>query len=146
LARAEGGSGQAEALPLLTRRQEAIAASPRADAMVAGLVPRTPRAWALELAVGEEELLPLLAHLVRDGSLCRAPGDRFFDRVAVDELRERLVSLLRARGELDAAEWEALVGPGHRHAAPLLDLFDEEGLTAARGAHRVPGPAFPAEG
>jgi selenocysteine-specific elongation factor len=127
----------ADFVPILTQRQEAIAAHLRADAMMAGLEPPTPREWSEALGVPEEELRPVLAHLERDGSLVRAPGDLWFDRGAVDALREAVVSRLEGGGELATPDYKTLIGTSRKWAVPLMELFDAEHLTVRRGEARV---------
>jgi selenocysteine-specific elongation factor len=124
-------------VPRLTQRQEAIAAQLRADAMIAGLEPPTPRDWAASLGVDPAELREVLAHLERDGSLVRAPGDLWFDRVAVDELRAKVVAHLEAHGSLETPAYKDLIGTTRKYAVPLMELFDAERLTQRRGETRV---------
>jgi selenocysteine-specific elongation factor len=124
-------------VPILTREQEAVAAHVRATAMAAGLEPPTFAEWRAMFACSEPELRELLAHLERDGSLTRAPGDLWFDRVAVDELRERVAAHLRAHGALETAAYKDLIGTSRKYAVPLMELFDNEHLTLRRGETRV---------
>jgi len=121
----------------LSQREEAIAARLRADAMIAGLEPPTLRDWAREIGIDEKELRDVLSHLVREGSLVSAPGDFWFDRVAVDELRERVVETLRRVGSLDTNAYKELIGTTRKWAVPLMELFDAEHLTVRRGEARV---------
>ena len=124
-------------LPILTRDQEAVAAHVRATAMAAGLEPPTFAEWRAMFPCGEAELREILAHLERDGSLTRAPGELWFDRVAVDELRERVAAHLRACGSLDTTAYKELIGTSRKYAVPLMELFDNEHLTVRRGEVRV---------
>ncbi len=128
---------RADFVPRLTQRQEAIAARLRADAMIAGLEPPSLRDWASELGVETQELRDVLAHLERDGSLVRAPGDFWFDRVAVDELRERVIATLESAGSLETAAYKDLIGTTRKWAVPLMELFDAEHLTVRRGEARI---------
>jgi selenocysteine-specific elongation factor len=123
--------------PRLTQRQEAIAARLRADAMIRGLEPPTLRDWANELGTETQELRDVLAHLEREGSLIHAPGDFWFDRVAVDELRTRLVERLESAGSLDTTAYKDLIGTTRKWAVPLMELFDAEHLTIRRGEARI---------
>ena len=141
--RVEGEGGwvrAADFVPRLTQRQETLAARLRADAMIGGLEPPTLRGWQEELGVPEAELRDLLAHLEREGSLVRAPGDLWFDRGAVDELRARVVAHLDAHGSLETPTYKALIGTTRKYAMPLMELFDEERLTVRRGEARVLRP------
>jgi selenocysteine-specific elongation factor len=124
-------------VPRLTQRQEAIAAQVRSDAMIAGLEPPSPRDWEETLHVDADELRDVLAHLVRDGSLVHAPGDLWFDRVSVDELRAKVVAHLEANGALETPAYKELIGTTRKYAVPLMELFDTEHLTVRRGETRV---------
>ena len=124
----------------LTQSQELVAASVRADAMIAGLEPPTLREWADQLELATDALKDILAHLERDGSLIRAPGDLWFDRGAVDELRELVVVHLREHKQLDTSTYKNLIGTTRKYAVPLMELFDDEHITARRGEVRVLRP------
>lgn len=127
----------------LSREDELLAASIRAGAMIAGLTPPTVAEQCAEFGVTPERLRTLLAHLARDGSLLRAPGDLWFDRGAVEELRERVIDYLERHGEITPAAYKTLVGASRKFVVPLMELFDEEHLTRRRGELRVlrPGAA-----
>jgi selenocysteine-specific elongation factor len=124
-------------VPRLTQRQEALAASVRADAMMAGLEPPTFREWADELELPDDELRDVLAHLERDGSLTKAPGDFWFDKGAVDELRAKVRAHLETHGELPTPFYKDMIGATRKFAVPLMELFDTEHLTVRRGEARV---------
>ena len=124
-------------VPRLSQREEAIAARLRADAMVAGLEPPTLAEWSAELELPENELRPVLGHLVRDGSLVRAPGELWFDKGAVDELREKVIAHLTDEGELPTASYKDMIGTSRKYAVPLMELFDGEHLTMRKGEARV---------
>lgn len=132
----------------LSRQDEVLAASIRANAMIAGLTPPTVAEQCEEFGVTPERLQGLLAHLARDGSLLRAPGDLWFDRGAVEELRERVIEYLERHGEITPAAYKALVGASRKFVVPLMELFDEQHLTRRRGEVRVlrPGAARERDG
>ncbi|MCP3986587.1 MAG: selenocysteine-specific translation elongation factor [bacterium] len=123
--------------PRLTPQQEALAARLRADATTAALEPPTLAEWSTELDIQQDELRRVLAHLERDASLTRAPGELWFDRVAVDELREKVIAHLEVHGELPTPAYKELIGTTRKYAVPLMELFDAEHLTMRRGEGRV---------
>ncbi len=124
----------------LSRQDEVLAASIRANAMIAGLTPPTVAEQCAEFDVTPERMQGLLAHLERDGSLLRAPGDLWFDRGAVEELREKVIDYLERHGEITPAAYKALVGASRKFVVPLMELFDEQRLTRRRGELRVLRP------
>ncbi len=107
------------------------------EAREAALEPPSLRDWETRLGVGGEQLHNLLAHLERDGALVRAPGDLWFDRAAVDALREKVVAYLREHGRLETQDYKALIGTTRRTAVPLMELFDQEHLTVRSGDARI---------
>jgi selenocysteine-specific elongation factor len=114
-----------------------------AEARAAGLEPPAPREWCERLGIGMEKLRELLAHLEREGALVHAPGELWFDRAAVDALRERVIAHLRAHGRLATPAYKALIGTSRRTAVPLMELFDAEHVTARRGEERILRSAAP---
>jgi selenocysteine-specific elongation factor len=108
-----------------------------AEARLAGLEPPSPREWSERLQLPMEKLRDLLAHLEREGALVRAPGELWFDRAAVDGLRARVVRHLGEHGRLETPAYKALIGTSRRTAVPLMELFDEEHVTARRGEVRI---------
>ena len=112
-----------------------------AEARAAGLEPPALREWSERLGLGIEKLRDLLAHLEREGALVRAPGELWFDRAAVDALRERVVAHLREHGRLETPAYKALIGTSRRTAVPLMELFDEQHVTARRGEARILHPS-----
>jgi selenocysteine-specific elongation factor len=106
------------------------------QAQAAGLEPPSLRDWAERLGVNAERLRDLLAHLEREARLVRTRGDLWFDRAAVDALRERVVAHLRAHGQLETQAYKALIGTTRRTAVPLMEFFDAEHLTIRSGAVR----------
>jgi selenocysteine-specific elongation factor len=123
--------------PTLSPRERAVADRVRSDAASAGLEPPTPREWAEKIGVDAEQLRGVLAHLEREGALVRAPGDLWFDRAAVDELRQRVVAHLREHESLDTPAYKTLIGTTRKYAVPLMELFDAERLTMRAGEARI---------
>ena len=108
------------------------------DSAAAGLEPPALREWAESLGVSQNELRDLLAHLERNAKLVRAPGDLWFDRLAVEALEQRVTQHLLEHGEIDTPSYKALIGTTRRTAVPLMELFDDRQLTRRRGNVRVP--------
>jgi selenocysteine-specific elongation factor len=124
-------------VPTLSQREESVAARMRADAASAGLEPPTPREWAEKIGVDLDALRNVLAHLEREGSLVRTPGDLWFDRGAIDALRERIVAHLREHETLDTQTYKSLIGTTRKYAVPLMEFFDAEHLTIRAGEARI---------
>jgi len=123
--------------PTLSASDQALVARIAAEARSAGLEPPSLKDWEKRLGTDAANLLDLLAHLERAGQLVRAPGDLWFDHAAVDDLREKVVRELRARGRLETPDYKALIGTSRRTAVPLMELFDQEHLTVRSGEARI---------
>ncbi len=122
---------------VLADADRAVADAIRDGARGAGLRPPALDEWAAQLGRTPQQLRPLLAHLEREGVLVRAPGDLWFDRAAVDALRERVVAALRVHGGLDTPAYKDLIGTTRKHAVPLMEFFDGERTTLRVGNRRV---------
>jgi selenocysteine-specific elongation factor len=107
------------------------------EAREAGLDPPSPRDWADRLGLDAERFRDLVAHLERQQELIRAPGDLWFARGAVDDLRGRVVAHLEQHGEIDTAAYKALTGTSRRTTVPLMELLDELHVTRRQGDVRV---------
>jgi len=67
----------------------------------------------------------------------RAPGELWFERAAVDALREKIAAHLREHSRLETPDYKALIGTSRRTAVPLMELFDQEHFTVRSGDARV---------
>jgi selenocysteine-specific elongation factor len=112
----------------------------------AGLEPPGLRELSDRVRAPAQHLRKLLAHLERSGAIVRAPGDLWFDRGAIDALRERLLGYLRLHGAIDTPAYKALIGTPRRTAVPLMELFDAQRLTLRSGERRVLRTAKASEG
>ena len=122
--------------PVLAAADEAAVEKLSNEARAAGLEPPSLRDWSQILGLPAERLGDLLAHCERTGLLVRAPGDLWFDRRAIDTLRERVVAHLREHETLDTQTYKGLIGTSRRTAVPLMELFDAEHLTIRQGEVR----------
>jgi selenocysteine-specific elongation factor len=78
-----------------------------------------------------------LASLVRNGSITRISNDLFYASHALDDLREKLVTLLREKGEIIPTDFRELTGLSRKFLIPLLEHFDSEKVTIRVGDKRV---------
>ncbi|KAB0671890.1 selenocysteine-specific translation elongation factor [Oryzomonas sagensis] len=78
-----------------------------------------------------------LALLIRKGEAVRISSDLFYAAPALDGLREKLVALLQAKGEITPPEYREQTGLSRKYLIPLLEYFDSEKLTIRVGDKRV---------
>jgi selenocysteine-specific elongation factor len=123
--------------PSLAAPEAALAERIAARLAASGLEPPGTRELGRELDLGPERLRELLAHLEREGRIVRARDELWFDRAAIDTLRERVRSHLRAHGPIETLAYKELIGTPRRTAIPLMELFDAERLTLRRGEQRL---------
>jgi selenocysteine-specific elongation factor len=102
-----------------------------------GLAPTSLDALAPELGVDVRSLQTAAEHLAREGRLVRVATGLYFERGALDALRERVVTYLREHREIDPAGYKTLTGATRKHTVPLMEYFDSEKLTLRRGNVRV---------
>jgi hypothetical protein len=67
----------------------------------------------------------------------RAPGDLWFDRGAVDALREKVAAHFHEHARLETPDYKALISTSRRTAVPLMELFDQEHFTVRSGDARI---------
>ena len=115
----------------------ALADRIRAASSAAGLEPPSLKEWSERLGKPIEKVRALLTHLVREGSLVAAPGEFWFDRTAVDGLRERVVAQIQQHGGIETPAYKTLIGTSRKHAVPLMELFDQQRVTLRVGNKRV---------
>jgi selenocysteine-specific elongation factor len=123
--------------PQLTPEQQELSERIVGQAREAKLEPLALRDWGERLGIEADAMRNLLAHLEREGALVRASGDLWFDRAAVDTLRERVVAHLREHERLETPDYKTLIGTSRRTAVPLMELFDDERVTFRKGDARV---------
>jgi selenocysteine-specific elongation factor len=103
----------------------------------AGLEAPALRILADEFGENPKRLRELAHYLEREGSLAAAPDELFFDRQAVLDLIDRVLSHFEHQDELDTQTLKSLIGTSRRTAMPLMELFDELHLTRRVGEVRV---------
>jgi selenocysteine-specific elongation factor len=123
--------------PRLDADQEKIVAEVRRSAAESALEPPTLREWSSRFGLTPEDMRPLLVHLEREGDLVRAPGELWFHRDAIERLRDRVIERIRESGPLATPAYKDLIGTTRKHAVPLMELFDAEGITFRKGDVRV---------
>ncbi|MGE4608739.1 MAG: selenocysteine-specific translation elongation factor [Myxococcota bacterium] len=123
--------------PKLGPKDEVIVARMIDEARAAALEPPSLKDWSDRHGVGADHFGNLLAYLVRNARLVRAPGDFWFDSEAVDSLREKVAAHIREHGRLETPDYKALIGTTRRTAVPLMELFDQEHFTVRSGDARV---------
>ena len=90
-----------------------------------------------EAGVDERRGSKALLSLEEQGKVCRVGRSYCFTTEALASLRDAVVACLEERGSASAAELKEAMGTSRKYAIPLLEHFDEEGLTLRQGDARV---------
>jgi len=89
------------------------------------------------LNCSEKQFLSHANMLCREGRAVKVKSDVFYAPGAVVEIREKLVSHLREKGEIAPPEFRELTGLSRKFMIPLLEYFDQERVTIRAGEKRV---------
>jgi selenocysteine-specific elongation factor len=79
----------------------------------------------------------VLQVMVKDGILIKVKEDLFFHKDVIEELKKRLIAVLKERGEIDTPQFKDMTGASRKYTIPLLEYFDITQLTMRIGDKRV---------
>jgi selenocysteine-specific elongation factor len=74
--------------------------------------------------------------------MVKIADDLYFQRDVLIQAREKVVGLLREKGEITVGEIRDLLQTSRKYALPLLEYFDREKVTRRVGDKRLPGRAM----
>ncbi|HEX9792954.1 MAG TPA: selenocysteine-specific translation elongation factor [Planctomycetota bacterium] len=114
----------------------ALAAQAHAALAAHGLQPPASADLAASLHADPAALEAALVYLCDAGRALRPVGEPCFDRAAVEALRAALVAQLQAGG-VDIPALRDQFGTTRKFLMPLLEWFDDRGVTARRGPNRI---------
>jgi selenocysteine-specific elongation factor len=103
----------------------------------AGLSPPRVDELAQTLSLPQPKLLELLKVCAAERALVKVSDALYFDRRAVEGLKERLVAHLQASNEITTQAFKELVGQSRKFVIPLSEYFDREKVTLRVGEKRV---------
>jgi selenocysteine-specific elongation factor len=102
-----------------------------------GIEPPTVKEVMERFRCDEKTVRSNLALLVRNGSTARISKDLFYASCALDGLREKLIALLKEKGEIIPTDFREVSGLSRKFLIPLLEHFDSEKVTIRVGDKRV---------
>ena len=104
----------------------------------AGLAVPSVREVLAKLSIEPRRSEKLLQLLLRDKALLRVTPELIFHREALAELRAKLATYKKARGErISVPVFKDLTGITRKYAIPLLEYLDRERVTRRQGDERV---------
>lgn len=92
---------------------------------------------ALELKVTPEKVACYLEYLTYGKEIASIADGYYLLTKTVTEIQERLVGFLQSNGEITLAEARDLLGSSRKYTLPILEFFDEEGVTKRKENVRV---------
>jgi selenocysteine-specific elongation factor len=102
-----------------------------------GIEPPTVKEVMERFRCDEKVVRDNLALLVRNGEVARISSDLFYASVALNGLRDKLLELMRDKGEIVPTDYRDVTGLSRKFLIPLLEYFDSEKLTIRVGDKRV---------
>jgi selenocysteine-specific elongation factor len=75
-------------------------------------------------------------HMREEGTLIKVKEDLYFHRRVIDDLRNGLVSYLKANGEIDTPQFKEMTGVSRKYTIPLIEFFDATKVTIRVGDTR----------
>ena len=99
----------------------------------AAFTPPTVKELVKTVQAPDKTVRELLTYLVEAGELVKIKEDLFYDRGAVDTLRDQLVLFLREKGEISTPEFKNMTGASRKYVIPLIEYFDHQHVTIRIG-------------
>ena len=75
----------------------------------------------------------ILTHMLEEGVLIKVKEELYFHSRVIDELRNELVSYLKANGEIDTPQFKEMTGASRKYTIPLIEFFDATKVTIRIG-------------
>ena len=101
-----------------------------------GLMPPYFTEICQSLEVAPRDARDVLQLLVEDKQLVKVKEDLYFQRAAIEDLRERLVAFLRDKGAITTPEFKDMTGASRKYVIPLAEYFDAANVTIRVGDTR----------
>jgi selenocysteine-specific elongation factor len=98
-----------------------------------GLQPPYFKALAKSLDADAKRARDVLMHLVDEGSILKVKEDLYFHVMAINDLKNKLVGFLEARGEITTPQFKEMTGVSRKYVIPLAEYFDSTNVTLRVG-------------
>ena len=79
----------------------------------------------------------VLQVMVKDGILIKVKEDLYFHSQVIEDLKTRLVTFLKEKGEINTPQFKDMTGVSRKYTIPLVEYFDRSQLTVRVGDSRV---------
>jgi selenocysteine-specific elongation factor len=98
-----------------------------------GLQPPYFRDLVASLGQNSAHKKEILMHMLEEGTLVKVKEDLYFHRRVIDDLKNGLVSYLKANGEIDTPQFKEMTGVSRKYTIPLIEFFDATKVTIRIG-------------
>jgi selenocysteine-specific elongation factor len=78
----------------------------------------------------------VLVHMLEEGTIVKVKEDLYFHRRAIEDLKKRLVSYLKANSEIATPQFKEMTGVSRKYTIPLIEYFDSTKTTIRVGDAR----------
>jgi selenocysteine-specific elongation factor len=99
----------------------------------AGLSPPYFKELCQSLDVSALQGKEILNVLIGDGRVVKVKEDLYYDRRALDQLKQKLVDFLTANEEISTPQFKDMAGASRKFVIPLIEYFDSTQLTIRVG-------------
>lgn len=98
-----------------------------------GLQPPYFRDLVASLGQDSVHTKEILMHMREEGMLVKVKEDLYFHKRVIDDLRNSLVSYLKANGEIDTPKFKEMTGVSRKYTISLIEYFDTTKITIRIG-------------
>jgi selenocysteine-specific elongation factor len=98
-----------------------------------GLTPPYFREIVKQLDVEPKPAKSVLELLVGEGALVKVKEDLYYDRPTLENLKQKLVDHIIAKGEISTPEFKDMTGASRKYVIPLIEHFDATNVTIRVG-------------
>jgi len=98
-----------------------------------GLEPPYFRDMTSSLRQNSAHAKEILMHMLKEGTLVKVKEDLYFHRGVIEDLKQKLVSLLKAKGEITTPQFKEMTGVSRKYTIPLIEFFDATKVTIRVG-------------
>ncbi len=75
----------------------------------------------------------ILIHMLGEGTLVKVKDDLYFHRSVIENLKNRLISFLKANSEITTPQFKEMTGVSRKYTIPLIEYFDSTKATLRVG-------------
>jgi selenocysteine-specific elongation factor len=98
-----------------------------------GLQPPYFRDLVASIGQNSTHVKEILMHMLAEGIIVKVKEDLYFHRRVIDDLKNRLVSYLKANSEITTPQFKEMTGVSRKYTIPLIEYFDSTKATIRVG-------------